>query len=58
MGLLFDQRRREWLVVNQNIDLHPVTGEVLRFDKSRNFLGALVPRTDINADPRSRTRLP
>lgn len=47
-GILFDQRRGEWLVVNQNADTD-FNGEVLRYDREGAFLGALVPRTDPEA---------
>ncbi|MFC4933010.1 NHL repeat-containing protein [Massilia sp. GCM10023247] len=47
-GILFDARRKEWLVVNQNVDTD-FNGEVLRYDREGGFLGALVPRTDPEA---------
>jgi hypothetical protein len=47
-GILFDEQRNEWIVVNQNVNL-PFSGEVLRYDASGKPLGALVPRTDPNA---------
>jgi hypothetical protein len=47
-GILFDEHRKEWLVVNQNVNL-PFSGEVLRYDASGTPRGALVPRTDLNA---------
>jgi hypothetical protein len=47
-GILFDARRKEWLVVNQNADTD-FNGEVLRYDREGAFLGAVVPRTDPEA---------
>jgi hypothetical protein len=46
-GILFNARRAEWLVVNQNVGTD-LNGEVFRYDRNGAFLGALVPRTDPN----------
>jgi WD40 repeat protein len=48
MGILHDQRRREWLVANLVLE-QPVPGEVLRYDAAGNPLGALVSGNDPNA---------
>lgn len=48
MGILFDAHRKEWIVANQNFDL-PFSGEILRYDVSGKPLGALIPRTDLDA---------
>jgi glucose/arabinose dehydrogenase len=55
-GILFDAKRQEWLVVNQNEANNQASnasggqyGEILRYDSSGSFLGALVRKTDPNA---------
>jgi hypothetical protein len=48
LGILFDARRKEWLVVNQNVNTD-FDGEVLRYDRNGTFLGAVVPKTDPEA---------